>query len=122
MLWGFFKKMVVADNCAAIVNQHWNEYQGLPTATLLLLGVMFAFQIYCDFSGYSDIAIGCARLFGFELKQNFNFPYFSRSIPEFWRVGIYLSQLGSEITFIFRLEAAAVPRQKSFATCSLYGR
>ena len=85
MLWGFFKKMVVADNCAAIVNQHWNEYQGLPTATLLLLGVMFAFQIYCDFSGYSDIAIGCARLFGFELKQNFNFPYFSRSIPEFWR-------------------------------------
>lgn len=85
MLWGFFKKMVVADNCATVVNQHWDEYQSLPTATLILLGVMFAFQIYCDFSGYSDIAIGCARLFGFGLKQNFNFPYFSRSIPEFWR-------------------------------------
>ena len=85
MLWGFFKKMVVADNCAKIVNGHWVEYQSLPMATLMLLGVLFAFQIYCDFSGYSDIAIGCARLFGFDLKQNFNFPYFSRSIPEFWR-------------------------------------
>ena len=85
MLWGFFKKMVVADNCATFVNQHWAEYQSLPMVTLMLLGVLFAFQIYCDFSGYSDIAIGCARLFGFDLKQNFNFPYFSRSIPEFWR-------------------------------------
>ena len=85
MLWGFFKKMVVADNCATVVNQHWAEYHNLPTVTLMLLGVLFAFQIYCDFSGYSDIAIGCARLFGFDLKQNFNFPYFSRSIPEFWR-------------------------------------
>ena len=53
--------------------------------TLFLLGVLFTFQIYCDFSGYSDIAIGCARLFGFNLMRNFNFPYFSRSIPEFWR-------------------------------------
>ena len=85
MLWGFFKKMVVADNCATAVNEHWADYQNLPMVTLMLLGVLFAFQIYCDFSGYSDIAIGCARLFGFDLKQNFNFPYFSRSIPEFWR-------------------------------------
>ena len=85
MLWGFFKKMVVADNCATAVNEHWGDYQTLPTVTLMLLGVLFAFQIYCDFSGYSDIAIGCARLFGFDLKQNFNYPYFSRSIPEFWR-------------------------------------
>jgi D-alanyl-lipoteichoic acid acyltransferase DltB (MBOAT superfamily) len=57
----------------------------LPGLTLFLLGILFTFQIYCDFSGYSDIAIGCARLFGFNLMRNFNFPYFSRSIPEFWR-------------------------------------
>ena len=85
MLWGFLKKVVVADNCAMIVNGNWHHYQTLPTVSLLLLGVMFTIQIYCDFSGYSDIAIGCARLFGFNLMQNFNFPYFSRSIPEFWR-------------------------------------
>lgn len=85
MLWGFFKKMVIADNCASIVNEHWNNYGQLPGMTLILLGVLFTFQIYCDFSGYSDIAIGCARLFGFNLKRNFNVPYFSRSIPEFWR-------------------------------------
>ena len=85
MLWGFLKKIVVADNCANIVNCYWNEYQSLPSVTLIMLGVMFTFQIYCDFSGYSDIAIGCARLFGFNLMRNFDFPYFSRSIPEFWR-------------------------------------
>ncbi len=85
MLWGFFKKMVIADSCAAAVNDHWSEYHSLPTITLLLLAFLFTMQIYCDFSGYSDIAIGCARLFGFDLKRNFNFPYFSRSIPEFWR-------------------------------------
>lgn len=85
MLWGFFKKIVIADNCAFIVNTHWAHYQDLPCVSLVLLGVLFTFQIYCDFSGYSDIAIGCARLFGFNLMRNFNFPYFSRSIPEFWR-------------------------------------
>lgn len=85
MLWGFFKKLVVADNCATIVNEFWGQYQELPGLSLFLLGVLFTFQIYCDFSGYSDIAIGCARLFGFNLMRNFNFPYFSRSIPEFWR-------------------------------------
>ncbi len=85
MLWGFMKKMVVADNCALIVNAYWNQYENLPIVTLFLLAVLFSFQIYCDFSGYSDIAIGCARLFGFKLMRNFNNPYFSRSIPEFWR-------------------------------------
>ncbi len=85
MLWGFLKKLVVADNCAMIVNDHWSHYGDLPCVTLFLLGVLFTLQIYCDFSGYSDIAIGCARLFGFNLMRNFNFPYFSRSIPEFWR-------------------------------------
>lgn len=79
------KKLVIADNCAAVVNDFWNQYAELPGLTLFLLGVLFTFQIYCDFSGYSDIAIGCARLFGFNLMRNFNYPYFSRSIPEFWR-------------------------------------
>lgn len=85
MLWGFLKKLVIADNCATIVNQYWDNYQSLSGVSIFLLGVLFTFQIYCDFSGYSDIAIGCARLFGFNLMRNFNFPYFSKSIPEFWR-------------------------------------
>ena len=85
MLWGFVKKLVVADNCAQLIDEQWGHYQQLPGLSLFLLGVLFTFQIYCDFSGYSDIAIGCARLFGFNLMRNFNFPYFSRSIPEFWR-------------------------------------
>lgn len=85
MLWGFLKKLVIADNCAAVIDNNWGNYAELPGLTLFLFCVLFAFQVYCDFSGYSDIAIGCARLFGFNLMRNFNFPYFSRSIPEFWR-------------------------------------
>ena len=85
MLWGFFKKMVIADNCALAVNQIWAGYQDQTGLVLMVGGVLFAFQIYGDFSGYSDIAIGCARLFGFRLMRNFDFPYFSRSIPDFWR-------------------------------------
>ena len=85
MLWGFFKKLVVADNCAIIVNQYWDGYAGQTGFHLFLVAVLFTFQIYCDFSGYSDIAIGCARLFGFNLRRNFNYPYFSRNIAEFWR-------------------------------------
>ncbi len=85
MLWGFLKKLVVADNCAFVVNSYWDQYAQLPGLTLFMLGILFTLQIYCDFSGYSDIAIGCARLFGFNLMRNFNYPYFSRSIPEFWR-------------------------------------
>ena len=85
MLWGFLKKLVIADNCAMIVNHYWEQYNSLSGLSLFILGVLFTFQIYCDFSGYSDIAIGCARLFGIDLMRNFNFPYFSRSIPEFWR-------------------------------------
>ena len=84
MLWGFFKKMVIADNCAVVVDNVWSQYPDVSGLTLWIVAILFAFQIYCDFSGYSDIAIGCARLFGFHLMQNFNFPYFSRSIPEFW--------------------------------------
>ncbi len=85
ILWGLFKKIVIADNCAEFANLIFNnsfEYSG---STLLLGAVFFAFQIYGDFSGYSDIAIGTSRLFGFDLMQNFNFPYFSRDIAEFWR-------------------------------------
>ena len=85
MLWGFLKKLIIADNCATIVNDYWGQYSELSGWTLFLLGILFTLQIYCDFSGYSDIAIGCARLLGFNLMRNFNFPYFSRSIPEFWR-------------------------------------
>ena len=85
MLWGLLKKLVVADNCAMVVNEYWDSYASLPGAALFIVGVLFTLQIYCDFSGYSDIAIGCARLFGFRLMRNFHFPYFSRSVPEFWR-------------------------------------
>lgn len=85
MLWGFFKKIVIADNCAEIVDTYWGNNEELFGLSLFFLGVLFTFQIYCDFSGYSDIAIGCARLFGINLMRNFNFPYLSRSIPEFWQ-------------------------------------
>ncbi|MDR3328695.1 MAG: MBOAT family protein [Prevotellaceae bacterium] len=85
MLWGLFKKMVVADNCAVSVNEIFGLYDTLPASTLAVGAVLFAFQIYGDFSGYSDIAIGAARLFGFSLMRNFAFPYFSRDIAEFWR-------------------------------------
>jgi len=85
MLWGFFKKMVVADNCAAVVNTVWASYPCEPSTVLMVGAVLFTFQIYCDFSGYSDIAIGCARLFGIRLMRNFCFPYFSHDIADFWR-------------------------------------
>ncbi len=85
ILWGLFKKVVVADNCATYVNEVFSNYAELSGSTLLLGAVFFAFQIYGDFSGYSDIAIGTSRLFGFNLMKNFAFPYFSRDISEFWR-------------------------------------
>jgi len=85
ILWGLFKKIVVADNCAVYVDQIFSDYTNQSASSLLLGGVYFAFQIYGDFSGYSDIAIGTSRLFGFDLKQNFAFPYFSRDMAEFWR-------------------------------------
>ena len=85
ILWGLFKKIVIADKCARYVNQVFSTYQSQSGSTLLLAGVLFAIQIYCDFSGYSDIALGTARLFGIELLRNFAYPYFSRDIAEFWR-------------------------------------
>lgn len=85
ILWGLFKKMVVADNCAIYVDQVFSTYQTQSGSTLLLAAIFFAFQIYGDFSGYSDIAIGTSKLFGIRLMRNFNVPYFSRDIAEFWR-------------------------------------
>ncbi len=85
ILWGLLKKIVIADNCAEFANIIFNNSDQYTGSTLLLGAFFFTFQIYGDFSGYSDIAIGTARLFGFDLKQNFAFPYFSRDIAEFWR-------------------------------------
>ena len=85
ILWGLFKKVVIADNCAEYANLIFNNYQDYSGSTLLLGAIFFTFQIYGDFSGYSDIAIGTSRLFGFNLMQNFATPYFSRDIAEFWR-------------------------------------
>lgn len=85
MLWGFFKKLVVADRLAIYVNATYNHPNEHTGTTLALATVFFAFQIYCDFSGYSDIAIGAARVMGFKLMTNFNRPYFSKNISEFWK-------------------------------------
>lgn len=85
ILWGLFKKIVIADNCAKYANEIFNNYSDYSGSTLLLGAILFAFQIYGDFSGYSDIAIGTARLFGINLMQNFAFPYFSRDVAEYWR-------------------------------------
>lgn len=85
ILWGLFKKIVIADTLATYVDQIFASHNTLPGSTLLLGAIYFSVQIYCDFSGYSSIAIGTARLFGFSLLQNFNYPYFSSSVSEFWR-------------------------------------
>jgi D-alanyl-lipoteichoic acid acyltransferase DltB (MBOAT superfamily) len=85
ILWGLFKKIIIADTAAELVNNMFSNYTDYNGSSLLIGAFLFAFQIYGDFSGYSDIAIGTARLFGFDLMQNFAFPYFSRDIAEFWR-------------------------------------
>ena len=85
ILWGLFKKIVIADNCAVYADMIFNNSSDYNGLTLLLGALFFTFQIYGDFSGYSDIAIGTSRLFGFSIMKNFAFPYFSRDIAEFWR-------------------------------------
>ena len=85
ILWGLFKKIVIADNCAEFANTIFNNSASYSGSTLVLGAIFFTFQIYCDFSGYSDVALGTARLFGIDLLRNFAFPYFSRDIAEFWR-------------------------------------
>ncbi|MBR6291841.1 MAG: MBOAT family protein [Bacteroidales bacterium] len=85
MLWGFFMKMAVADRCGWYVDQVWADYTHCSSGQLIMAAILFAVQIYGDFAGYSNIAIGCAKLFGINLRQNFRTPYFSRDIAEFWR-------------------------------------
>jgi D-alanyl-lipoteichoic acid acyltransferase DltB (MBOAT superfamily) len=84
MAWGFFKKLMIADNLALMVNEVYNNPTEFDGISLIIATVFFAFQIYCDFSGYSDIAIGAAQVMGFSLMENFRSPYFAKTIPEFW--------------------------------------
>lgn len=83
--WGFLKKLVIADNCAMIVNVAFANYAALPASSLWVGAILYSFQIYFDFSGYSDIAIGFSKLLGFKVRRNFNYPYFSINISDFWR-------------------------------------
>ena len=85
MMWGFFKKVVIADRLAIVVDGVYNNLDNYSGIALIIATVFFTFQIYCDFSGYSDIAIGSARVMGFELMDNFRRPYFAKSISEFWK-------------------------------------
>lgn len=85
IIWGLFKKVVIADSCAIYANEIFSKYESMNSLSLLLGAIYFAFQIYGDFSGYSDIAIGTSKLFGVDLMKNFKYPYFSRDIAEFWR-------------------------------------
>lgn len=85
ILWGLFKKMVVADNCAIYVDEVFSNYQTQSGSTLLLAVILFAIQLYCDFSGYSEIAVGTAKLFGIKLMRNFNNPYFATSFADYWK-------------------------------------
>jgi alginate O-acetyltransferase complex protein AlgI len=101
ILWGFFKKIVVADNLAIVVNNIYADPNVYNGGELFLATIFFAFQIYCDFSGYSDIALGTGKLFGFNLSRNFAYPYFSRNISEFWhRWHITLSSWFRDYVFI----------------------
>jgi D-alanyl-lipoteichoic acid acyltransferase DltB (MBOAT superfamily) len=85
IIWGLFKKIVIADSCAIYSNEIFSKYESMNSFSLLVGAIYFSFQIYGDFSGYSDIAIGTSKIFGIDLKRNFAFPYFSRDIAEFWR-------------------------------------
>ena len=84
MVWGFFMKMVIADRVSLLVNQVFDNYRMYGSTELILASIGFAFQIYCDFGSYSNIAIGAARIMGFELMENFNAPYFASNIRDFW--------------------------------------
>ncbi len=85
ILWGLFKKMVIADNAAYIVNMVYASPENYGSLSILYASLLFFFQVYCDFSGYSDIAIGSAKLFGFKLSKNFNIPYLAKSVTDFWQ-------------------------------------
>ena len=85
IVWGAFKKLVIADNLAVIVNNAFGNYENLPASSLIIGAVLYSFQIYFDFSGYSDIAIGLSKMLGFRVRRNFHFPYFSLNVADFWR-------------------------------------
>ena len=85
ILWGLFKKVVIADNCAVVVNQIFGSFDTLPSSSLWLGMFLYCIQVYADFSGYSDMAIGVSKLLGFKVSKNFDFPFFAQSIPEYWR-------------------------------------
>ena len=85
ILWGAFKKIVIANNCASLTNFIFDSYKDLPASTLLIGAFFYAIQLYSDFSGYSDMAIGVARLIGFNITRNFEYPFFAQNIAEFWR-------------------------------------
>jgi len=85
IVWGLVKKVIIADTCATYANAIFDNYTAMNSFSLILGAIYFAFQIYGDFSGYSDIALGVSKLFGLDLLRNFNYPYFSRDIAEFWR-------------------------------------
>ena len=85
IIWGLFKKLVIADNCAVITNAVFKSYLELPSSTLILGSFLYTIQLYADFSGYSDMAIGISRLMGFSISKNFDFPFFAQNIAEFWR-------------------------------------
>ena len=100
ILWGFFKKLIIADTCAEVVNPIWSDMSGQTGLNLLISLALFAFQIYADFSGYSDIAIGSAKLFGIQLSDNFKVPFFSRNMREFWRRW-HISLIGWFTQYVF---------------------
>ncbi len=85
ILWGVFQKIVIADNLAIYTNYAWNNIETVSGSTLLLAAILFSFQMYTDFSGYSDIAIGIGKVFGFRITKNFNYPFFATNIAEYWR-------------------------------------
>ena len=85
ILWGLFKKLVIANNCATIVNPIFENFENVPVSYLWLGMLLYSIQVYADFSGYSDMAIGVSKLLGFEVSKNFDFPFFAQSIPEYWR-------------------------------------
>ena len=108
ILWGLFKKVVVADNCAVYVNEVWDNIGSEAGSTLLLAAILFSVQIYGDFSGYSDISIGVGKLLGVRARKNFDMPYFSRGIAEFWRKWhISLTSWFRDYVYIPMGEAAA---------------
>ena len=101
MVWGFFMKMVIADRVALLIDTVFDNYRMYGSTELIIAAIGFTIQIYCDFGSYSSIAIGTAKIMGFELMENFNTPYFARNIRDFGVDGIYHLAVGLKIIYIF---------------------